>query len=427
MRSWLSSLLVTILTLTSLLISVPATAAVGPPTLTSVTLNPTSVTGGASSTVTVTLTGPAPSGGLTVKLSSSNTGVATVPASVTVPSGATTTTFTISTNPVATNPNVVPPGVSVVISASRASADPITRRVEQVIKTATLRVLPPFVKGFLVGPPVSYAGGYEFTSSVELTGPAPSGGVVVHLASNNTAVVTVPASLTVPARATWAAFTATTRPVTTPTSVTISAYRSAFDAKTVMLTVKPPVLAGVTLPRTAIAAGNPSTGTVSLFGRVASGAVVDVTLSSSNQAVAPVQANVRIGEGKDTATFPVPTNPVPSSTSVTISAFYAGVTKTVTLRVYPPGLASFTCYPTSVQGGTPLACTVGVVGQVSSGPTTVHLSSSDRNVATVPEAVAAQPTGNFLVTTKRVTASTPVTIFASSGEVTKTVTLTVMP
>ena len=66
----------------------------------SLTLNPGSVTSGASSQATVTLSAPAPAGGTTVTLSSSNTGAATIPQSVTVPSGSTTATFTITTNSV---------------------------------------------------------------------------------------------------------------------------------------------------------------------------------------------------------------------------------------------------------------------------------------------------------------------------------------
>src|SRR5262249_29619003 len=60
------------------------------PWLLSMTLSPTSVVGGAStSTHTVTLNFAAPTGGLTVGLSSSKTAVASVPATMNVPQGAT--------------------------------------------------------------------------------------------------------------------------------------------------------------------------------------------------------------------------------------------------------------------------------------------------------------------------------------------------
>jgi hypothetical protein len=70
------------------------------PTLSSLTLNPTSVAGGHNSTGTVTLTGPAPAAGAAIALSSSNPGVASVPSTVTVPAGATSASFTVQTSSV---------------------------------------------------------------------------------------------------------------------------------------------------------------------------------------------------------------------------------------------------------------------------------------------------------------------------------------
>ena len=70
------------------------------PTLTSLTVNPSSVTGGGSAQGVVTLSGAAPAGGAVVMLSSSNTSAATVPASATVPANATGVSFTVTTKPV---------------------------------------------------------------------------------------------------------------------------------------------------------------------------------------------------------------------------------------------------------------------------------------------------------------------------------------
>lgn len=65
--------------------------------LLNLTLNPTRVTAPATSTGTVILSAPAPAGGVSVTLRSSDTKKATVPASVTVPEGATSATFVIKT------------------------------------------------------------------------------------------------------------------------------------------------------------------------------------------------------------------------------------------------------------------------------------------------------------------------------------------
>lgn len=65
-------------------------------TVASLTLNPTAVKGGTRSQSTVTLSGPAPAGGVVVTLAS-NRKAAKVPASITVPAGATSAAFTANT------------------------------------------------------------------------------------------------------------------------------------------------------------------------------------------------------------------------------------------------------------------------------------------------------------------------------------------
>lgn len=68
--------------------------------LSSLTLNPTTVIGGRPAGGTVILTGPAPSGGAAIKLASSNGAIASVPLTVTVAAGANSAGFTINTNQV---------------------------------------------------------------------------------------------------------------------------------------------------------------------------------------------------------------------------------------------------------------------------------------------------------------------------------------
>jgi hypothetical protein len=95
------------------------------PSLSSLAVNPSSVVGGNASTGTVTLTSAAPTGGAPVSLSSSNAGVASLPAAVAVAAGATSATFTVTTTTVAA---VTP----VTISAA----------YNGVTRTATLTVAP---------------------------------------------------------------------------------------------------------------------------------------------------------------------------------------------------------------------------------------------------------------------------------------------
>jgi len=69
----------------------------GPAALARVAMNPATVIYGANSTGTVTLTSAAPAGGAVIALTATNTSGFTVPASVTVPVGATTAQFTVGT------------------------------------------------------------------------------------------------------------------------------------------------------------------------------------------------------------------------------------------------------------------------------------------------------------------------------------------
>jgi len=67
--------------------------------LATLALSPASVVGGATSIGTITLAAPAPGGGAVVTLTSSNPSLGSVPASILVPEGATSSTFTVTTAP----------------------------------------------------------------------------------------------------------------------------------------------------------------------------------------------------------------------------------------------------------------------------------------------------------------------------------------
>jgi hypothetical protein len=188
--------------------SLTVTPAPPPPsTLSSLSLNPTSVTGGGSSTGTVTLSAVAPAGGALITLSSSNTAVARVPSSVTIAAGATSASFTVSTSLVVTS-------TAVNISAAYGG----------VSKSASLTVTPPLpILSSLSLSPSSVVGGLESSrGTVFLSRPAPSGGAVITLSSSNTAA-RVPSTVTIPAGASSLSFTVNTSIVLISTSATIFA------------------------------------------------------------------------------------------------------------------------------------------------------------------------------------------------------------
>jgi hypothetical protein len=76
------------------------------PTLAQLAFSSATVVSGQSSTGSIWLNGPAPSGGAVITLSSSSAAVVLVPATVTVPAGARTASFAVSTTRVKTTRTV---------------------------------------------------------------------------------------------------------------------------------------------------------------------------------------------------------------------------------------------------------------------------------------------------------------------------------
>jgi uncharacterized repeat protein (TIGR03803 family) len=70
------------------------------PILTGLAFSPSSVAGGQTATGTITLSGPAPSAGAVVALSAGNSSLVSVPATVTIPAGATSGSFVVATKAV---------------------------------------------------------------------------------------------------------------------------------------------------------------------------------------------------------------------------------------------------------------------------------------------------------------------------------------
>jgi hypothetical protein len=167
----------------------------------------------------------APSGGAVVTLVSSNSAVASMPASVTVPAGSDRTSFTVTTAPVSSSTTVT---LNANYNGTWAATSLIVSPASSPATLASLAVNPS-----------SVVGGNGSTGTATLSAAAPTGGALVSLSSSNTAVATVPASVTIAAGATSATFAVTTSSVTASTSVTISAAYNGVT-QSAALTVTPP-------------------------------------------------------------------------------------------------------------------------------------------------------------------------------------------
>jgi hypothetical protein len=156
------------------------------PVLASISVGPGSVAAGATLQGTATLDRAAKSGGANVSLTSSNTGVATVPGSVLIPEGSQSANFTVT--------GVAAGTVTITgnFGGSRAANLNVTAASIDLV-SVTLSTS-------------SVAAPGSVTGTVTLSSPAPSAGTTVGLSSSNTAV-TVPANVSVTSGSTSANFT----------------------------------------------------------------------------------------------------------------------------------------------------------------------------------------------------------------------------
>ncbi len=182
-----------------------------PPALGSVTATPSSVVGGSTSQITVTLSsGVAPAGGYSLAVSSGNSSVVTVPATASIPAGSSFVKFNATTKSVTTNKTV-----TVTVANNSLGSRQVTLTVTPAPTPAAVTLSAVTLN------PTAVIGGASAQGTVTLSGAAPAA-TVVNLASNN-AATTLPASVTIVAGASSASFNINTTAVTATRTVAITA------------------------------------------------------------------------------------------------------------------------------------------------------------------------------------------------------------
>ena len=239
----------------------------GPPTLLSFVCNPNPVEGGQTTTGIVTLSGPAPAGGLLVTITTANSALAYPRSTIVIPEGQVTTTFAIPTVAVQTQ-------TTVTLSVSAGVA---TRSVALVL-------MPPSIGDLTLSlNPDTVDGGDDSTGTVTITRTLPQGVNVVLTTSD--ACATVPPYIVLNG-ALSKSFQIYTKPVTETKTVTITATTNGIT-RTATLIVKTPVLTGLTVTPSPCLSGE----TLQITLTVSRPAPVGYTiaLSSDNPAI-PVPA-----------------------------------------------------------------------------------------------------------------------------------------
>ncbi|MFN7987707.1 MAG: carboxypeptidase regulatory-like domain-containing protein [Thermoanaerobaculia bacterium] len=330
-----------------------------------------SAPGGGSVTATVHLSGTAPAGGRTVLLQSSDTFVASVPASVVVPEGARSASFAVTTGNA-----TVPTGVSLTAS-DRGFAARANLRVDPVVNVTRL----------VLSSPTTF-GSVPVTATVTIATPAWAGGVSVAVASSNPSVAAVPPVVVVPEGATTATFDVTPTEVLSSTVVTISANAGAATATATLTVVPtPPVeLASISTAQSFVQGGYTLPVTCTLTAPAPPGGRT-ITLSSSVPESLSVPATLVIPAGAMQATVNATAAPSTPYATVMLTATDGGGQRSVIVTVLTR--AGFSDFSLSVPGVFPGESVTGTLTLSAEAPTggfLVTLTSSSADV-TIPASV----------------------------------------
>lgn len=291
----------------------------GSPTVTSIVFTPSPVESGLTSTATVTLSHPAPDGGALIALHSSDTGIATVPANLTIPAGSREGTFEVNT-----------------LLQSHPTTVTISASYHQLTKSANLEVsaVPHGISSIEVTP-TAIEGGQGVMVYIRLNNYAPVGGTVVLLTSSDPSVV-LPSSITIPSGYTSQTLSIPTLTVTTQVTSILTATYPVGLQKSANLVIGPsPTPKSLSLSPLTVTGGNQSTATILLTGPAPAGGAT-VLLTSSATEMATVPASVTVPAGSNQATFTVMTLSQITDRSVTISASYHGISVSEVLSVRRP-------------------------------------------------------------------------------------------
>lgn len=283
----------------------------------SLTLSPANPAPGTIVNGTVTLGGAAPAGGVTVSFLTANTAVLPAPPPLTVPEGQPSASFSFT----AGGAGLQVPTLAKLYVTDGSSSRQASLMVTPVVTLSSVNVNP-------------VEGGFGTAGSVTLSIPAQAGGAMVALSSSS-ALLTLPASVTVPAGSANVAFYLTTSPVTGATPVPVTAtYNGVTVSGTVTLSPAPVVAVSLlTLPLTVVG-GQPVTGTVrvSNFPRNVGGTVITLT---SGDARTLGSGTVTIPQNAFSATFTLTSTVVTGSKGVSLKAALGASSVTTNLTVLP--------------------------------------------------------------------------------------------
>lgn len=441
------------------------------PAVNGLTLSPTSVAIGGTAEGTVTLASPAPAGGLTIPLRSSDPATASAPSSLVVPARGVTGVFTVTAgSPLVATPVVIiatiggvdypatltvspipppppPPTGNILLSPNAIGAAPWENWGN--ITTVTDYALAPDGTQTASRAVASTAGGHALVQAGVAVTPGTTyvfsfyamnhGGAAASYSvyDNSHGADLVPPTSYI-SRINGSLWTQVSVSFVAPvgcTSINVYPLRDSgvpvdillWGAALVVYT-PPPTVDGVAIAPAAVVSGGQAQGSLTL-GTAAPPGGLSVPLASADPLAVGVPAAVLVPAGASTATFPVTTGVVPASTAVNVTASFPAGPRTATLTVNPLAVSTLALTPASILAGSSSQGRV-ALNAPAPGDVLVALASGNPGAASTPTSVvvpAGASTATFVVSSGIVGAPTPVVITASFGASSASATLTVAP
>jgi uncharacterized protein (TIGR03790 family) len=168
---------------------------------------------------------------------------------------------------------------------------------------------------------------------IGVNGPAPEGGLNFSVKVDRPDLLTVPATVSIPAGTNRVQFPIQTRAVQADgTTVKISVAANQLTRSNTLILF--PLLAAVAANPPRVRGGSPASGSV-LLHRAAPAAGITIALSASDPAIVSLPREIKVPPGQTSTTFPITIRAAVAQSSNTITASYEGVNRTATLTVVP--------------------------------------------------------------------------------------------
>ncbi len=313
------------------------------------TCNPASLSSGVSTSCTVTLSGAAPTGGLLVLLSSNNTILSIPTSSVTVPGGATSTTFKATAGAITTNQ-------SVTLSATALNS----------VSLSWSASTSPNLTNYNVYRGVTSGGPYSLLTTLGLTTSYTDYNIqngqnyyYVTTALNNTGAESAYSNQALAA---------------VPSGVT--------QSTTISLVASPPALSSFACNPTSLSTGAATVCTVGLTSVAPNGGTA-VALSSNSSLLPVPTASVTVPAGSLSANFTATAGTIPSSQTATLTATLSGVSKTASISLIAASAIGFVQAAAATPQSNTATVSVSYTGAQTAGDLNIVVVGWNDTTATV--------------------------------------------